>query len=173
MGKHKSHPPRCSHLGLFISNVYLARYTRQGTPSPVQPDFSNLQSRWATISPSVVALSAYSAPPVSPRPCPASTEGGWAVDPSLALPTLGQVVTEAPGSTSSGPNPTAPHTSGSSMTSAPGDGAGDDGSGPATSTTARSSATQFPPSAVALIQGSVAGCVFGLLTLGLAGIFFL
>lgn len=67
-------------------------YTRQGTPTPVLPDFDNLKSQWATLHPTGVALSDYSkiASSISGIECPASTSGGWAVDPSSPLPTLGQ-----------------------------------------------------------------------------------
>jgi len=58
-------------------------YTRQGTPTPISPDFTNLKTHWATLNPTGVSLSAYT-------DCPKSTSGGWAVDPSSALPTLGQ-----------------------------------------------------------------------------------
>lgn len=68
-------------------------YTRKGTPTPISPDFTNLKSRWATLTPSGVALSDYtaSASNLTPPPCPSSTPGGWTVDPSSPLPTLGQV----------------------------------------------------------------------------------
>lgn len=67
-------------------------FSRQGTPTPVSPDFDNLKSRWATLTPTGVALSDYSASVTSiSRPaCPASTSGVWNVDPSSPLPTLGQ-----------------------------------------------------------------------------------
>ena len=66
-------------------------WTRQGTPTPVSPDFNNLQSQWQTLSPTGVQLSAYSASAsgLSPPACPSSTTGGWTVDPSAPLPTLG------------------------------------------------------------------------------------
>ncbi|KAJ6170730.1 hypothetical protein N7485_008076 [Penicillium canescens] len=66
-------------------------FTRQGTPTPVSPDFANLKSQWATLNPTGVALSDYkkSATGLSIE-CPASTSGGWNVDPSSPLPTLGQ-----------------------------------------------------------------------------------
>lgn len=89
----------------------VAGYTRQGTPTPVSPDFQNLQSQWATLSPSGVALSDYtnSLSAITPPPCPSSTSGGWAVNPSSPLPTLGQVYHSSGGQDS---QPTA--TSGSS-----------------------------------------------------------
>jgi hypothetical protein len=67
-------------------------YTRQGTPTPVSPDFGNLKSQWATLNPTGVVLSEYReiASSISGIECPASTSGGWAVDPSSPLPTLGQ-----------------------------------------------------------------------------------
>lgn len=67
-------------------------YTRKGTPTPVSPDFANLKKQWATLHPTGVALSDYkkSASSISAIECPASTKGGWAVDPSSPLPTLGQ-----------------------------------------------------------------------------------
>ncbi|KAJ5235105.1 Glycoside hydrolase superfamily [Penicillium citrinum] len=67
-------------------------YTRKGTPTPVSPDFANLKKQWATLQPTGVALSDYkkSASEISAIECPASTKGGWAVDPSSPLPTLGQ-----------------------------------------------------------------------------------
>ncbi|KAJ5541202.1 CAZyme family GH72 [Penicillium frequentans] len=67
-------------------------YTRQGTPTPVSPDFTNLKTHWATLNPTGVSLSAYksSTSAITYPDCPSSTSGGWAVDPSSALPTLGQ-----------------------------------------------------------------------------------
>ena len=63
-----------------------------GTPSPVQPDFSNLQAQWATLSPSGATLSAYKATVhTTAPPCPSSTGGGWTVDPSAPIPTVGQI----------------------------------------------------------------------------------
>lgn len=67
------------------------RFTRQGTPTPILPDFTDLQAQWATLSPTGVALSAYAATEKTTAPsCPAYTTGGWTVDPSAPLPTLGQ-----------------------------------------------------------------------------------
>lgn len=67
-------------------------FTRKGTPNPVLPDFTNLKSEWATLNPTGVALSDYrqAASSITAIACPASTSGGWAVDPSSPLPTLGQ-----------------------------------------------------------------------------------
>lgn len=68
-------------------------YPRSGTPTPVSPDFSNLKSQWAHLTPSGVKLTAYSASATnSPPACPSSTAGGWVVDGSSPLPTLGQTL---------------------------------------------------------------------------------
>jgi len=64
-------------------------YSRSGTPQPVTPDFANLQSQWATLTPTGVASSAYS-PTLTPPACPASTSGGWLVDGDVSLPSIGQ-----------------------------------------------------------------------------------
>ncbi|RMZ86640.1 hypothetical protein DV736_g6138, partial [Chaetothyriales sp. CBS 134916] len=83
---------------------------REGTPTPVQPDFRNLQSQWAAITPTGVSLSAYAASVKTTAPeCPSSTASGWTVDPSAPLPTMGtasaasasQVNTTATASTAS------------------------------------------------------------------------
>ncbi|KAH6656858.1 Glucanosyltransferase-domain-containing protein [Truncatella angustata] len=72
-------------------------YTRKGTPTPVSPDFSNLKSQWASITPTGVAKSAYDASSVSTRSCPASTSGGWLIDGNVALPSLGATFTSTAG----------------------------------------------------------------------------
>ena len=81
-------------------------FTRKGTPTPVSPDFNNLKSQWATLHPTGVALSAYrkSASSLTAIECPASTSGGWAVDPSSPLPTLGQTFKKGSDSTMTGKN---------------------------------------------------------------------
>jgi hypothetical protein len=65
-------------------------YPRSGTPVPVQPDFSNLANVWKTLNPTGVKMSAYN-PAQSAVDCPAFTAGAWEVNPTAALPTLGQV----------------------------------------------------------------------------------
>ncbi|OOQ90907.1 putative 1,3-beta-glucanosyltransferase [Penicillium brasilianum] len=98
-------------------------YTRQGTPTPVSPDFSNLKSHWATLSPTGVVLSNYKkeTASISAAECPAYTSGGWAVDPSSSLPTLGQTYSENESgstATASGKGSTASGTSASSTKNA-------------------------------------------------------
>lgn len=55
-----------------------------GSPVPMQPEFDNLKSVWATVSPSKALLAAYT-PPTTTLACPATTVG-WSIDPSAALP---------------------------------------------------------------------------------------
>ena len=87
-------------------------YPRSGTPTPVSPDYSNLKSQWATLTPKGVKLSAYSATKSAP-PCPSSTSGGWSVNPTAPLPTLGQTLNRAASATATGAgaNPSASATS--------------------------------------------------------------
>ena len=68
------------------------RFGRHGQPTTISPDYANLKSQWATLSPSGVALSTYSTISVTPVACPTSAVSGsynWPVDPSARLPTLG------------------------------------------------------------------------------------
>ncbi|KAM0515979.1 hypothetical protein ACHAPE_005600 [Trichoderma viride] len=72
-------------------------FLRKGTPQPKSPDFPNLKSKWATISPSGVQKSAYDPDSVSTRDCPKSTAGSWwEVDGDVKLPTLGQILAVSP-----------------------------------------------------------------------------
>lgn len=77
-------------------------FTRKGTPTPVQPDFDNLKKQWATLHPTGIALAEYakSTATITPPQCPSSTAGGWSVDPSAPLPTLGQTYSGNPSVTS-------------------------------------------------------------------------
>lgn len=95
-------------------------FTRKGTPTPVSPDFNNLKSQWATLHPTGVALSAYrkSASSLTAIKCPASTSGGWAVDPSSPLPTLGQTFKKGSDSTATGKNSEATNVNSSGSASA-------------------------------------------------------
>lgn len=125
----------------------------------------------------------YSPGPVTTRPCPSSTGGGWAVDPSLPLPTLGQVVAQLSGSAAStanpsGLNPTAPKPAAPNSTDVSTDismasTAGQGGSSSATSTTAQGSAAQFEANILLFLnRANVAGCVLAIMTIGV-GVFLL
>ncbi|KAJ5818580.1 hypothetical protein N7474_004171 [Penicillium riverlandense] len=107
-------------------------FTRQGTPTPVLPDFANLKSQWATLHPTGVALSDYraAASSISSLECPASTKGVWEVDPNSQLPTLGQ--------TYQGPAATAQAT----------------GSGGSTATASGASATKTNAASALVIRGA-------------------
>ena len=72
-------------------------FPRSGTPTPVSPDFSNLQNQWATLTPTGVALSDYSASAssITPVACPTSTPNGWVVNGDVPLPTIGQTLNRA------------------------------------------------------------------------------
>lgn len=82
-------------------------FTRKGTPTPKQPDFGNLQTKWAGIRPTGVSKADYDASKaVSTRPCPSSTPGGWwQVDGNVKLPVLGE--TKARGDATAAPSATA------------------------------------------------------------------
>ena len=81
-----------------VASGVVAGFSRTGQPTAVQPDYSNLQAQWATLTPAGVASSAYS-PSLTPPACPSSTAGGWLVDGDVKLPSVGQ--TQQTGSTSS------------------------------------------------------------------------
>jgi hypothetical protein len=75
-------------------------FLRKGTPQPKSPDFPNLKSKWATISPSGVQKSAYDPDSVSTRACPQSSAGSWwEVNGDVKLPTLGQILAVSPKAT--------------------------------------------------------------------------
>jgi hypothetical protein len=65
-------------------------FTRSGSPTRVLPDFTNLQSQWATLTPAGVASSAYALSTITPPACPSSTAGGWLVNGDVALPSVGE-----------------------------------------------------------------------------------
>ena len=65
-------------------------FSRTGTPTPVAPDFTNLQSAWATLTPAGVKSSDYNPSTLTPPACPSSTASGWLVNGNVPLPTLGE-----------------------------------------------------------------------------------
>lgn len=69
-------------------------WTRNGVPTPVNPDFENLKAKWSSIKPTGVRMEAYDPGHVSTRECPTSTEGGWwEVHGNVKLPALDETVT--------------------------------------------------------------------------------
>lgn len=91
--------------GILTIDLIEDGFTRKGTPTPVGPDFQNLQSQWATLHPTGVHLTEYikSTDAITRPQCP-SPSIGWSVDPNSALPTLGQTYTPTiPTETAAGP----------------------------------------------------------------------
>ncbi|CAL8581598.1 hypothetical protein XPA_007287 [Xanthoria parietina] len=89
----------------MVSTAALDGFPRSGTPMTVSPDYGNLKSQWATLSPTGVKLSDYTASAsISPPACPTSTPGGWIVNGNAALPSVGQTLDSA--ATASGGTPT-------------------------------------------------------------------
>lgn len=88
-------------------------FTRKGKPTPVTPDFNNLKSQWAKITPKGVASSDYDPSSVSTRACPKATSG-WELDGNVAVPTLGATYsgsfTTAPTASGTGDSPKASET---------------------------------------------------------------
>lgn len=78
-------PPQGEKTGENIEDGFL----RKGTPTPVQPDFSNLQAVWKTNNPKGTAKAAYT-PKLTAPACPKSTAGGWLLDGDVPLPTINQ-----------------------------------------------------------------------------------
>jgi len=146
-------------------------FPRSGTPTPISPDFTNLQNQWMTVSPSSVMMSAYS-PSVTGIDCPAFTEGVWAVQPSDALPTLGQTLqaqasaTPTPGS-SVGPVTIGSIPGASASSSAPASASASGSSsnvGTASSATGSAAAASSTPGAASPAR-EVAGGAIGLVGL--------
>lgn len=75
-----------------------------GTPTPISPDFPNLSNVWKTLNPTGVKAADYS-PTNTPVACPEFTSAVWEVNPTSALPTLGQEHTFGAQATSSGGSP--------------------------------------------------------------------
>jgi len=125
------------------SGIYNGFY-RTGTPSPVLPDFTNLQSVWSTLTPTGTPSSAYNTASVTPPACPSSTSGGWLVNGNPALPTLNQALAS---------NSVATTTAAPSSTSAAA------ASGTATGSSASASATKGAASGGKEIAGMSAGLV--------------
>ena len=106
-------------------SAVVAGYTRTGTPTPVQPDFDNLSSQWAQITPTGVSMNAYT-PSNSAPPCPEYTEGFWMVSSDAPLPTLDQAAVAGGSGSGSGSSSQTATTSGSSSSPTSGAGGSDD-----------------------------------------------
>ncbi|KAK5997883.1 Protein EPD1 [Cladobotryum mycophilum] len=68
-------------------------FTRKGTPTPRNPDFDTLKTKWAGLHPTGVKKADYNPSSVSTRSCPTATlSGWWEVDGNVKLPTLGDAL---------------------------------------------------------------------------------
>lgn len=68
-------------------------FTRKGTPTPVSPDFNNLKSKWATITPTGVHKTDVDPKTLTTPACPSSTDGGWwGINGNVRLPSLGETM---------------------------------------------------------------------------------
>ena len=144
----------------------VAGYTRTGTPQPVSPDFDNLSKHWATLSPSGVSLSAYSASP-TPISCPAYTSGLWEVSGDAPLPTIGGAYHSAAQSSapaSSSADPTGTRTS-SGASASSGSGSGSAGTASMTSSGSAAAATSSSSGDRVRTQYGVVGVGLGLLAM--------
>ncbi|PVH76543.1 glycoside hydrolase family 72 protein [Cadophora sp. DSE1049] len=79
-----------------------------GTPTPISGDFSNLKSRWSTLTPTGTPLPSYDIRTVtSTLACPSSTASVWSINGEVSLPTLGRAVVNTRSSSSSSKTNTA------------------------------------------------------------------
>jgi hypothetical protein len=135
-------------------------FVREGTPTPVAPDFTNLQGQWATLTPTGVARSAYTHSNTVPS-CPAYTAGAsaWTVDPSAALPTIGAagVTSGSPANVPQGSITSAPSSSGTTSNSSA------SASGSSSSANAAGKTNANPLSSG---EASLLGAAIALLTVG-------
>jgi 1,3-beta-glucanosyltransferase GAS1 len=143
-------------------------FTRRGTPTPIAPDFTNLQGQWATLTPTGVSQSAYAATaPTSGPSCPAFTSGGWTVHPSAALPTIG-VAGISPGTPSNVPQGSI--TLGSSSAAASGSSAS---SAASSSASAKNAAGKTNANPLSSGEASFLGAAIALLTVGAGAVLLL
>ncbi|QDS69948.1 hypothetical protein FKW77_002337 [Venturia effusa] len=125
-----------------------------GTPTPIQPDFTNLANQWKTLNPKGVSQAAYT-PSLSPPACPQSTAGGWLVNGDVSVPTLGvAAVTKVPLSSAGASTATNPGASGTSNIMAPDNSTSSTTSGNAVSSTSEN-LTSFIPASMSSILSSL------------------
>ncbi|KAL8685121.1 MAG: hypothetical protein Q9224_005955 [Gallowayella concinna] len=105
-----------------VSTDALDGYPRSGTPSTISPDYGNLKSQWATLSPTGVKLSAYSNSKMTPPACPTSTADGWIVNGNAALPSIGQTLDTAATASGGAVTPTSTGSASKATASATGGG---------------------------------------------------
>ena len=157
-------PPQGSTVN--EGSTVIQGFVRQGTPTPVLPDFTNLQGQWATLTPTGVAKSVYaSTAPTTVPSCPAYTAGAsaWTVDPSAALPTIGAAGV-SPGAASGVPQ--------GSITSVPAaSGTGSNSSASASAAANAAGKTNANP--LSSGEASLLGAAIALLTIGAGAVLLL
>ena len=57
-----------------------------GTPTPISPDYFNLHSQWATLTPTGTPIISYDLASITPPACPTFTSNGWLVNGDVKLP---------------------------------------------------------------------------------------
>ncbi|GAB1737031.1 hypothetical protein NU219Hw_g393t1 [Hortaea werneckii] len=130
-------------------------FTRAGTPTPVSPDFENLSSAWASVTPSSVSKNAFSPSVTQPLSCPEYTENLWMVSSDAPLPTVGKGVSQGSSDGSSSAKSTT--SSGGSASGASATEAASTGSGQASSTTNGSQSSNMSGSSASSTASSSAG----------------
>ncbi|RMY82755.1 hypothetical protein D0862_11912 [Hortaea werneckii] len=129
-------------------------FTRAGTPTPVSPDFENLSSAWASVTPSSVSKNAFSPSVTQPLSCPEYTENLWMVSSDAPLPTVGKGVSQGSSDGSSSAKST---TSSGGSASGTSTGTASTGSGQASSTTGGSQSSNMSGSSASSTASSSAG----------------
>lgn len=132
-------------------------FTRAGTPTPVSPDFENLSSAWASVTPSSVSKNAFSPSVTQPLSCPEYTENLWMVSSDAPLPTVGKGAAQGSSGGSSSAKSTTSSGGSASGASATGTGTGSTGSGQASSTSGGSQSSNMSGSSASSTASSSAG----------------
>lgn len=83
----------------------LVSYGSAATAYTLAPDYTNLQSQWATLTPTGTLSINYDLARITPPACPTSTSNGWLVNGDVKLPTLLKVVSVTSSSSISRSNP--------------------------------------------------------------------
>ncbi|KAI7280137.1 glycoside hydrolase family 72 protein [Hortaea werneckii] len=132
-------------------------FTRAGTPTPVSPDFENLSSAWASVTPSSVSKNAFTPSVTQPLSCPEYTENLWMVSSDAPLPTVGKGLAQGSSDGSSSAKSTT--SSGGSATggSATSTGTASTDSGQASGTSSGSQSSNMSGSSASSTASSSAG----------------
>ena len=81
-------PPPDAAGGGGPPTVVAGPIMRSGTPTPITPDYSNLQKAWTSLTPAGVKLADYTASTagLTTPPCPSATPSGWELNGNPPLP---------------------------------------------------------------------------------------